>query len=78
MKLLFAYFDCESNFDKSASYRGLGECGLNFSTTYEFVVEKEFVGNNNMPQYKLSCHKKTLRISFHPISGAIESTISPH
>lgn len=61
MKLLFAYFDCESNFDKSASYRGLGECGLNFSTTYEFVVEKEFVGNNNMPQYKLSCHKKNLK-----------------
>lgn len=46
MKLLFAYFDCDSP-EAAGTGRGLGEQCLNFSTEYDFAVRKELLAGNN-------------------------------
>ncbi len=53
MKLLFAYFDCDSP-EAVGAGRGLGEQSLNFSTEYDFAVRKELLAGNNGTYYWLS------------------------
>lgn len=59
MKLLYSYFDFDSS-SEGTSYRGLGDCGLNFSTSYEFEINRNPTeGETGAPyQYCLSCQKK--------------------
>ena len=66
MKLLFAYFDCENSYDPTISYRGLGECSLNFSTTHDFSVEKTMddTGIFERPVYKLFCEEKERQLHY--------------
>ena len=40
MKLLYAYFDYSVLETERGDFRGVGECGLNFSTTHNYSVEK--------------------------------------
>lgn len=57
MKLLYAYFDYGSS-EAAGGGRGLGEQSLNFSTEYDFTVEKEPLAGSNGSRYLLSRNRK--------------------
>lgn len=57
MKILYSYFDfCNKQNSASTTY-GLGECGLNFSTTHDFFVSCD-VGSDGKKIYRVSCQEK--------------------
>ncbi|MBO6060724.1 MAG: AAA family ATPase, partial [Clostridia bacterium] len=57
MKLLFAYFDFTAN-GKGGGYRGFGECGLNFSISHDYKVERVALEGEGAPAYVLSRTEK--------------------
>ena len=60
MRLLFAYFDFSSLTGREEVFRSLKECELNFSSTYDYHVEKSFneKKNNLLCTYVLSRREK--------------------
>lgn len=60
MRLLYAYFDFSVLKEKNGDFRGVGECGLNFSTTHNFFVSKasEVTENGERTIYTVSMKYK--------------------
>ncbi len=58
MKILFAYFDFTACYQQSSALHELGECSLNFSTEYNYSINKTIDLSSHTCLYSLSRQKK--------------------